>query len=324
MFFVESTLIFVFWVRTGAGVNYGFLAIFVTSTLGLCLNMHYFARRWPELSQKLAPHDLVFRSPEYRDYAVEGNVSKQMMSVTILSIIAVVIEFTVFWLWQYMEARSYYQLCGNPTNQSVLQRQYETERPFIFAYVNYRWWMGPLLSLQWLLGDITWMLSLNLVVLLSMWITTRMKQLRNRIEEGLKSKRFVDWMSVYHDFHKLVRIVREVDAEIGVLVTLTTLPRLLTICYDLFKIMRFDEGFYGLANFVCQYVFHSGCIVHFFLRAAQIRDLADHIQSLMLKVPELKVYHSQMLVMKVQFTGKGMFALNKSTLLTVRCHQLAI
>lgn len=77
-----------------------------------------------------------------------------------------------------------------------------------------------------------------------------------------------------------------------------------------------EEGLLGEVYSLVRLTFYGSMIIQFMWTAANIPIISEKVKQLLLRVPELKDFQGQIAQTNVALSGKGMFSLNRHTLLT--------
>lgn len=306
-----------YWFSHGLEINFGYYTVYSILTVAFGWNMFFLARRWPLLCQNWTQQEMIFRHPPYSNLLSGRDYKRTFNCFTFWILAILVIQYILFQLWEYEESRASLALCGNHTNLTTLQYTYESERPHLFTYITFQTWMAPLLTLQWMQAELLCGLSGNFVILLCVWLALRMEQINNRVQALKKTGKRNDWIKIYEHYRKLGDIVKEVDYEAGCLVITGMLMMLVNLCYSIFKVLRMDEGMSGLVYFLFQSCYNLVITFIYFFKADKVMAIAGEIQEALLGVLELEDLHCQIMTSKAVFTGKGLFSLDKPTLLAV-------
>lgn len=233
---IESTFIVRHWVKTGFGIDKGFMMLFIFTSVMISGELHRMAKRWPAKARLWSVKEAIFRNLPYRQ--PEINLKRQFMTVTMLTFIGQAILSSLYIWWSYDNAKTNLIKCQYPSNASVTAYLHVRERPYLFGGIKFKIWMAPFFQLEYFIIDLGWIFSQNLVIFLSMWITTRFKQLHDRIQMEISTCSKLYWHEIHDHFNQLVDLVADVDQEFGNTVIMTCSTRLLLICYDVFKVTR--------------------------------------------------------------------------------------
>lgn len=233
---VEAVLFVVDWIAGGGGINRGFNLWFLLVTLTFGLKLQSMGRRWSDIAQRWAAQEAVFCTQPYSK--PKKDIAARLTWTTIFSLIVGIQCQLSFVGMRYDQARINKEVCKLPNDYSIFVHMYVWERAHLFRFVRFRWWMSPVLEWQYLLITLFWMLGHNFVMICSVWLTVRLRQLKERIEREINVRMRLNWEEIYDHFHRLVDLIEDVNGELGFFVLLVCLMRLIFVCYYIFKIIR--------------------------------------------------------------------------------------
>lgn len=222
---IETCLIYFHWISTSGGLKYAVRSLFSILALTNGITLLILAMRWPKISLRWSKQESVFRKFPYQ--MPDKNITALLTSLTVLTILFTFCINTTWVTMKVVHTLESRNNCKLPVDYNFFAHYYRKERPHVFRFINFRLWMSPIMYLQHLFTDFCWMLSHNLNILLSIWVSARLKQLLQRIKQNQRLERCMDrWMTVYEDFKVLVELIEDVDQEIGIFVIITCLIRL--------------------------------------------------------------------------------------------------
>lgn len=90
----DSIVAIVVWSSSGGGINRGFLIVYIIVSVIFGINLHFFARRWPNLCEKWTSLELkILRSSNEKP---KTNLKKRMLQQTIFMFLLSTIGNTLY------------------------------------------------------------------------------------------------------------------------------------------------------------------------------------------------------------------------------------
>lgn len=237
LFSSMEAVFFIFdWISIG-GINRGFVLTFHLVGLLFGFKLFCIARKWPQTAQRWSNQEALFLSARYMN--IQSRNSPSLTKVTTFSLVVGIACSMTYAISNYDQARIHQEVCKFPTNYSTFAYMYIWSRPHLFKYVGFEIWMAPLLELQYFVLTLYWMLGHNFVMICSVWLTARLKQLLDWIRYEAGHGYNSNWNEIYEHFDKLVLLVEDVDEVNGFFVLMIYPARLAFFCYFIFKLIRF-------------------------------------------------------------------------------------
>lgn len=229
----ESIIFSYVWVTTKGGFNQGFILIYTLLFCSCTISLHLLARRWPDIIKRWSEKEEIFLDSAYPKPPRKFSTLFTRISLCIL--VYSVPCYSTYLLWRHGATEYGMETCHTPQNLSTIVIMTVNDRSHIFTFFKFRVWMIPLSIMQYYLSDLAWLFGFNFPVLVSIWLTERLKQFLDRIERETKREYSQDWEEIYDHFNKIVDLVATVDNDIGLLVVTTCMTRMIFICFMIFK-----------------------------------------------------------------------------------------
>lgn len=113
--------------------------------------------------------------------APKYNPTTMMATVAILIFMIVFVEHITYHMTSYQDTLLNLKLCNLTETKDVLNHLYQRERGHIADVIPYSIWLLPLLEWQNFAFALSWSYIDVIIVNISIGITTRFKQLNNRV-----------------------------------------------------------------------------------------------------------------------------------------------
>lgn len=214
----------------------GYNTFFLILTIILKVELLLLARRWWTLGKRWSTIESVFNTSAYEE--PRRSYIRTTRHLLIFSVLGAICGNLFIYFWRYQYFTENRKVCQVPEEISAFAYMYQIERYHFALVIDYNFWIFLVLEIQYFMYPVAWILSLNLIIVLSVWLTARFDQLYCRIQKGrgLISER--DWLVVFEHFQRLVDLAADVDQEIGLLILLACLERALFFCYLIFMLFR--------------------------------------------------------------------------------------
>lgn len=233
---LDAIYLILYWVSTGGGINRGFYMTFQIVMVFVGHKLHFLGWRLPKILKDWKAKELVFRQAPYqkpkRNYQIIFGL------ITMLILVIAFLDQAFFVIWRYDRASINMEKCHVMEEGSILHHMYVRERPQLLLFINIKAWMVPLIEVCYLVSMFYWSMTLNLVIVLAMWLKIRMQQLFQRILRQTETEEGSNWLEIYRHFKQLIRLVADVNRKMGLLIFLTYAYCFSFHLYYLFKLIR--------------------------------------------------------------------------------------
>lgn len=163
----------------GVGVSSSAAILFYIVTVIAGFLLRNLAQKWPKLIQIWDEKEYIFLKAPYS--APKYNPTVLMTTVAILIFMIVFVEHIFYHIKSYQETLLNLKKCNLSETKDVLHHLYQRERVHIADVVPYTIWLQPLLEWQNFAFALSWSYIDVIIVNISIGITTRFKQLNNRV-----------------------------------------------------------------------------------------------------------------------------------------------
>uniref|UniRef100_A0A336M8A6 Gustatory receptor n=1 Tax=Culicoides sonorensis TaxID=179676 RepID=A0A336M8A6_CULSO len=304
--------------RFGVSASAVVLFYFVTIVAGLLLRD--LARKWPKLMHYWYEKEKIFLKSPYR--ATKYNPTTLMTFVAITIFFIVIFEHTMYHIASYHETVLNMEYC-NATNQSdVLKRLYLRERGHFADVLPFSYWIVPILEWENLTFAISWSYIDVIIVNISIGLTTRFKQLNNRINNIQNLNLMEDqWLHLRKQHGALTDLVLEVNNHVSSLILLSCGNNLYFIVVYIFKSFTPSDSIYDDIHFYTVVFLIILRTMITLYATSTINDASKGILNTLRKVPqkswnfEVQRFIDQIEAQTVALTGKNMFKLTRKMIL---------
>lgn len=309
---IESILFTYHWVTFKAGVDKMVFAVLLCQTAVFSINIHQLARRWPILNERWCRLETKYVALWEFEDASKRSYRQLFFNFMLFGVLFGTGDFILHVARKYTQAKFEIEFCN--TTESVLERIYLKERAHVIRFIGHKTWMIPIIELERLVVINCWNLSIVLIILLSIWLKIRFRQLKERIQLHGGNN---NWIDIFNHYQLLVDLVADVDKEVGFIVLQICLHLFLILSYYAYKLTRLDEGLIGTVYLLYQFLSTASITMLIYVQPSTMTDEFEQVKDLLMKVPALEKLHSQILFMNVTFTGNRLYSLSRPTLLTV-------
>lgn len=233
---IQALALVIVWVNDGGGFVQCSTMLFVFLTMAIGIKLRVLASKWHILSEQWTIEENVFKNEPYLE--PKKNFSAIMLGITLLSLSLPVFCNIVNFLVRLNHTKAYIMACKIPDDQ-FFNFYIKLQGESMFKFIYFTPWLIAVVEISYCMHDFCWRISENLCILICIWLSTRLGQLYQRIQNELKAESQVNWLEIYEHFMILVQLVTKVDEELGFIILLMVSVDLIFSCIFMLADVRF-------------------------------------------------------------------------------------
>ncbi|KAK3912602.1 Gustatory receptor for sugar taste 64f [Frankliniella fusca] len=301
---------------SGLSFNSSVTVVFFGNSLSAMVLFLQLATRWPAVARAWAriEHDM-------RTYGYPRHLGRKVKIMTAVVLLLATVEHLLAVMTAVYTSWPCYKSGGIPG----LVRGYSINNfAMVLQVTEYAPWKAAFVFLLNLVATFSWNYTDLFIMLLSVSLAQRFKQLNHRLR-ALKGKNLPSgvWRQLRETYNSLACLTRTVDEAVNNIVLLSFASNLYFICVQLLQGMKLILDVYPYVYFFFSfgYLLLRTCVVS--LYAASIHDESKEPRRVLYSVPsesfctEVRRFLAQVTTDDVALTGCNFFSVTRSLMLTV-------